>query len=145
MVFEILEEMLGCNLSDFNDKKKEDFAMEIDGIHYIGEIKGVNHNVKSANISQLDVHYQSYIEENEIGDQENSKALLIINHQRNKPLGSREDVHDQQIKLAKRNGSLIIETEILLKLFERFKSEEITSGECIEILSQNIGLLRLEN
>lgn len=145
VVFEILEKMLRCNLSDFNDKKKEDFAMEIDGIHYIGEIKGVNHNVKSANISQLDVHYQAYIEENEIEDQENVKALLIINHQRNKPLGSREDVHDQQIKLAKRNGSLIIETEILLKLFERFKSKEVTSEECIEILSQNTGLLRLEN
>jgi hypothetical protein len=72
-------------------------------------------------------------------------AILIINHQRNKPLENREPINENQINLSKRNGSLIIETITLLELFEKFKFGEITSEECIEMLSQNTGLLRLES
>ena len=38
-VFEILKEMLGCDLSDFYDKKREDFKFEIGGKTFIGEIR----------------------------------------------------------------------------------------------------------
>lgn len=144
VVFEILETMLGCDLSEFNDEKKEDFLFEIDGFMFIGEIKGVNHNVKSENISQLDVHYQGYLEENEDKSENQIKALLIINHQRNKPLNTRESVHEQQINLADRNGSLIIETITLLKLFEKYLSGALTREECIELLKTNEGLLTIE-
>lgn len=140
VVFEILETMLGCDLSEFNDEKKEDFLFEIDGFMFIGEIKGVNHNVKSENISQLDVHYQGYLEENEDKSEDQIKALLIINHQRNKPLNIRESVHEQQINLACRNGSLIIETIILLKLFEKYLSGALTREKCLELLKSNVGL-----
>lgn len=144
VVFEILEIMLGCDLSEFNDEKKEDFLFEIDGFMFIGEIKGVNHNVKSENISQLDVHYQGYLEENEDISEDQIKALLVINHQRNKPLSERESVHEQQINLACRNGSLIIETITLLKLFEKYLSGALTREECIELLKTNEGLLTIE-
>ena len=144
VVFEILETMLGCDLSEFNDEKKEDFLFEIDGFMFIGEIKGVNHNVKSENISQLDVHYQGYLEENEDKSENQIKALLVINHQRNKPLNERESVHEQQINLACRNGSLIIETITLLKLFEKYLSGALTREECIELLKTNVGLLTIE-
>lgn len=107
---------------------------------FIGEIKGVNHNVKSENISQLDVHYQGYLE-NHNEEMENVHALLIMNHQKNKPIVDREPVHERQINLAKRNGSLIIETYILLKLFEKFKRNEMSQEECICILKQNTGIL----
>lgn len=144
VVFEILATMLGCDLSEFNDEKKEDFLFEIDGFMFIGEIKGVNHNVKSENISQLDVHYQGYLEENEDISEDQIKALLIINHQRNKPLNARESVHEQQINLACRNGSLIIETITLLKLFEKYLSGTLTREKCIELLKANEGLLTIE-
>lgn len=81
------------------------------------EIKGINSSVKSENISQLDVHYQGYIDENTEVDSDKVRAILIINHQRNKPIESREPVHTRQIELAKRNRSLIVETITLLKLF----------------------------
>lgn len=144
VAFEILEKILGCNLSDFNDDKKEDFAVELDGKHFIGEIKGVTSNVKSEHVSQLDVHYQSYLETNDLND-EDVFAILIINHQRNKSLEVREPIHENQIKLSKRNGSLIIETITLLKLFEKFKRNEISTDKCRELLSNNIGLLSINS
>lgn len=143
VVFEILEKMLGCNLSEFQDEKKEDFLFDINGNIFIGEIKGVNHNVKNENVSQLDVHYQGYFDEHEEVDPGNVKALLIMNHQKNKPLNQREKVHDQQIKLAERNKSLIVETMTLLKLFEKYLAGDITRERCIEILGSNVGLLKI--
>ena len=107
---------------------------------FIGEIKGVNHNVKSENVSQLDVHYQSFLEDS--GKSENHVfALLIMNHQKNKDLTKREPVHENQVKLAKRNGSLIIDTFVLLKLFEKYKSEEISREYCMQLLKNNTGIL----
>ena len=140
VVLEILGEMLGYDFSDFVDKKKEDFLANIGNDVFIGEIKGVNHNVKSENVSQLDVHYQSYIEEHDVPE-EQVHALLIMNHQKKKPLSEREPVHDAQIKLAQRNGSLIIDTYMLLKMFEKYKNREIDSEQCIDILRNNVGLL----
>ena len=140
VVLEILGEMLGYDFSDFVDKKKEDFLANIGNDVFIGEIKGVNHNVKSENVSQLDVHYQSYIEEHDIPE-EQVHALLIMNHQKKKPLSEREPIHEAQIKLAQRNRSLIIDTYMLLKLFEKYKNGEIDSEQCIDILKNNIGFL----
>ena len=103
-------------------RKKEDFLFEIDDNVFIGEIKGVRHNVKNENISQLDVHFQGYLDEHEEKDPNSVKALLIMNHQNNKAPEEREPVKDTQINLAKRNGSLIIETAVLLKLLEECRS-----------------------
>lgn len=141
-VFEILKEMLGCDLSDFYDKKREDFKFEIGGKTFIGEIKSITPNVKKANVSQLDVHVQEFLDENKDikGD---VVALLIINHQRNKSLEDREPVMEDQIKLAERNGSLIVETITLLKLFEQYLNKVKTREECITILEKNKGLLRI--
>ncbi len=127
----------------FEDVKKEDFCFEILGTTFIGEIKGVNHNVKNENISQLDVHYQSYFDEHEDVSPNDVKALLIMNHQKNKPITNREEVHEQQIKLAERNGSLIIETPVLLKLFEEYLRGNKTREECISLLREAQGLLEL--
>lgn len=142
VVFEILEELFGCDLSDFVDDKKEDFLFEYDDVVYIGEIKGVNHNVKSENVSQLDVHYQGYIEEHP-EDKKKVKALLIMNSQKNKPLSGREPVKDTQIKLAERNGSLIIDTFQLLKLLEKYREGFITRDEINNTLSKQTGLFVL--
>lgn len=143
VVFEIITQMLGCDLSGFNDVKKEDFNFEIDDKVFIGEIKGVTSNVKNANVSQLDTHVQNYIDEHE-ADKENIVSLLIINHQRNKPLSQREEVHKNAIELAIRNESLIIETITLLKMFEKFLNAEISRENIINILETNTGLLTVE-
>lgn len=143
VVLDILEKMLGCDFSGFNDLKKEDFLTQIGDDIFIGEIKGVNHNVKSENVSQLDVHYQGYMEDNPNILPENIHALLIMDHQKNKKLQDREPVHDQQIKLAQRNGSLIIETFTLLKMFEKYLNGEMAREQCINLLSKNTGLLKI--
>lgn len=143
VVLEILERMLGCDFSEFEDLKNEDFLATVNGLIFIGEIKGVNHNVKSENIAQLDRHYQGYLDNNPNADEEKICALLIINHQKNKPVSGREVVHERQIALAKRNGSLIIETYTLLRLFEKYLSHEKTREECIDMLRNHTGLLDL--
>lgn len=109
-VFKILEQLLSCDLSGFVDKRKEDFLIVKTQCTFIGEIKGVTSNIKNEHISQVDLHYQSYLDKlNEEGKAESVNQILIINPFRNKPLDEREPVNEQQIKLAERNGCLIIE------------------------------------
>lgn len=143
VVFEILKEMLGCDLSEFEDKKKEDFSFERNGIVYIGEIKGISSNVKSQNISQLEFHHQGFIDEHPEVDDKDIRQILIINHQRNIPLPQRDPVDRKQIELASRYGSLIVETVTLLKLFEKHLNGNLPMEECLEILKTNVGLLEI--
>ena len=134
--------MLGCDLSEFTDKKKEDFKFTLGDKVFIGEIKGVTPNVKKANVSQLDVHVQEYMDDND-EQVENIIALLIIDHQRGKAIAEREKVHEEVIKLAERNGSLIVDTMTLLRLFEQYTLKEKSREECIELLESNTGLLEI--
>ncbi len=144
VVFEMLEKLLECDLSGFVDVNKEDFRIEKDEILFIGEIKGINTNVKNGNISQLDVHYQNYLDEIEDNQQTKpAKALLIINPFKSKKLDERDPVNESQIELAIRNGSLIIETVTLLKMFELYTKGLLSSEKCIEVLMNKTGLLSI--
>lgn len=143
VVFEIIEQMFGCDLSNFEDKYDEDFLFQAGGFTFIGEIKGVTPNVKNDNISQIDRHCQNYVEEHEEEDGK-IKGLLIINHQRNKPLQEREPVHERQVSLAERYGVLIIETPVLLKLFEKYRLGGLSREKWLETVKGATGLLRIE-
>lgn len=145
VVFEILEELLICDLCTFKDEKKEDFLIKKEQITFIGEIKGVTSNVRSEHVSQLDTHLQGYkdILADE-GKDENIKSILIINHQRNNEINQRQPVHENQITLAKRNGSVIIETITLLKLFEMYKLGNLTPEEFQNRIEKETGLLLIE-
>lgn len=144
VVMSILDELLNYDSSKFIDEKREDFLIKKEDITFIGEIKGVSSAVANKNVSQLDVHLQSYLDNlQEEGVEEKVKGLLIINHQRNKPIEERQEVHEHQINLAKRNGSLIIETQTLLKIFEKYKLGKITKEECKKLFEDNIGLLKI--
>lgn len=144
VVMSILDELLDYDSSDFVDEKREDFLIKKENITFIGEIKGVSSAIANKNVSQLDVHVQSYLDNlQEEGIEEKVKGLLIINHQRNKPIEKRQEVHEHQINLAKRNGSLIIETQTLLKIFEKYKLGKITKEECKKLFENNVGLLEI--
>ncbi|HBZ53245.1 MAG TPA: hypothetical protein DEO82_05675 [Eubacterium sp.] len=143
IVFEILQELLGCDLSEFVDEKKEDFLFQVKDVIFIGEIKGVNHNVKNENISQLDVHYQSYMDDHELTNETKVKALLIMNYQKNKEPNQRDQVKETQINLAKRNGSLIIDTLTLLRVLEKYRDGLIARNEILAMLSEQTGILVL--
>lgn len=142
VVFEMLEEMLDYSLANFVDENIEDFLIKKTDVTFIGEIKGVTSNVKSEHISQLDTHYHTYTDKlDEKKIIENVKAILIINPFRTKPLSEREEVHEKQINLAKRNESLIITTEIFLKLFELYVNGSINSESIMNIFKTKTGLL----
>lgn len=143
VVFEILEEMLGCDLSQFVDLKKEDFLFTVEDTTFIGEIKGVNHNVKNQNITQLELHYQDYLDEHEEAKEDKVKALLIMNHQKSKPIQEREPIMEKQINLAKRNGSLIMDTYTLLKMLEKYRQGVMSRGDIINKLKDSIGALSI--
>jgi len=145
VVFSMLEKIFDCDLSAFVDEKKEDFRFTSGETTFIGEIKGISSNVKSEHISQVERHFQAYQDElQEEGRQETVKQLLIVNPFRSSPLAERDPVHQIQIDLARRNGCLIITTEILLKLFERFCAHELTSAEIRKVVSENVGLLTMD-
>lgn len=143
VVFEILEELLGCNLSEFVDLMKEDFLFTVGGITFIGEIKGVNSNVKNPNITQLEVHYQDYCEEHDDIPEDKIKALLIMNHQKSKPIEEREPIMERQINLAKRNGSLIIDTYTLLQILEKYRKGDMSREEILSRFIETTGVLSI--
>ena len=139
-VFDILGKILNYNFDDFTDIKKEDFIFEYNNMLFIGEIKGVNENVKNKHISQLDNHLDD-LEYDE--EKFTPKKLLIINHQRKSPLAERAEVDPKQIDKAIRDDVLIIETITLLKLYEKFLNDEITKEEVYAIFRDKTGLLKI--
>lgn len=142
VVYRILEKLLNYDLSGFVDEKKEDFLIKKPEYTLIGEIKGITSNVKNDNVSQLENHYQQYMDSlQEIGTEEKVHQILIINPLRTKPLSEREPVNESQIKLAKRYESLIIETRTLLQLFEKFLQGEIATEDCERLFTSKTGLL----
>ena len=73
---------------------------------------------------------------------ENVKGILIINPLRNKPLDQRDNVHEKQIQLARRNGSLIVSTDVLLSLFVAYLENHVSTEKVIELFKNNTGLLQ---
>ncbi len=145
IVFRILSQILEYDFSDFVDKKIEDFRIELNGITFIGEIKGVNTNVKSEHVSQVDRHYHMYLDElEESGEKKNVKQILIVNSMRNLPLLERKPIGQTQIDLANRNNCLIILTSTLLKMYECFQYGRITSARCRELFETSSGELKIE-
>ena len=144
VVLEILDEILEYDSSEFIDEKREDFLIKKEDITFIGEIKGLSSAVQNKNISQLEVHIQNYVDKlQEEGKEEKVKGLLVINHQRNKPLEKRQEIHEHQKNLATKYESLIIETQTLLKIYEKYKLGNINKEECKKLFEDNIGLLEI--
>lgn len=142
VVADILEEMLDYDLSGFKDCHEEDYLIKKDNITFALEVKGISTNIKRENVNQANNHVMVYLDKLDEDDiKENVKGLLIINHQRNTPLNERYPVSKDVINLAVINNILIIQTVDLLKLYEKFLSEDITSNQLIKILSTQKGLI----
>ena len=146
IIIDMLDDMLNYDSSQFIDEKKEDFLIKKQQVTFVGEIKGISSAISNKNVSQLDVHVQGYIDEllNK-NITENVKGLLIINHQRNKKPSERNEVHQNQIDLAIRNGALIIESNILLLVYEKYLLGELKSEDIVKLFSCKIGILKKED
>jgi hypothetical protein len=143
-VFEIIEEITGLSLQDFEDKKNEDFYLMSGNLQIVGEIKGVGANVQQRNLTQLEHHAALFLEKNSDIDRNDLKKILIINHQRTKPLDEREEIHNQQIDDAIRYEVLIVETITLLKILEKYKNGELTQEQCLDyFINSKPGLLEI--
>ena len=144
VVFKMLEEILDYDLSEFDDVYKEDFLIEFNDITFIGEIKGVSSNVKKGHLGQLDDHVtdrEDYLDEN--NKEEIIKPLLIINTFIKKNPYEREEVDETTIKKAEEKyGTLIITSLNFLELYEKFKNDEITTGEIKNRFKDEIGLFK---
>lgn len=142
VVLDILGDMVGINLKEFEDVKEEDFRFIKDEVTFIGEIKGVSQNIKRDNVSQTDLHVQEYLDSLDDNDSPKVKGILIINHQRNKKISERENPNNKIVSLAIRNECLIIETTTLLNLYEKYKKGELSSNDIINILKNEVGLYK---
>ena len=149
VIFVMLEKMLDYDLSNFVDIKKEDFSIQMkSGITFIGEIKGVNSNVREANVSQVNLSASRYKDKlDDDGVSETVYPLLIINTFRSKDIEERkkDKVNDEVVECADKYKILIITTETFLKLFEKFLKEEITTDEIISVFTDNTGLLTTDH
>lgn len=146
VVKDIFSKIFDVDFSEFKDKKKEDFTFTFKNKIFIGEIKGVNQNIKTTNLAQLDLHFTNFIEERgDDLDENNIHKLLVMNHQKDKDLKSRIPVDQQQIDMAKNKyDSLIIETVELLEMYDKFTRGEMTQEECFNLICQN-GILKVKN
>ncbi len=146
VVKDIFSKIFDVDFSEFKDKKKEDFTFTFKNKIFIGEIKGVNQNIKTTNLAQLDLHFTNFIEERgDDLDENNIHKLLVMNHQKDKDLKSRIPVDQQQIDMAKNKyDSLIIETVELLEMYDKFTRGEMTQEECFNLICQN-GVLKVKN
>lgn len=146
VVKDIFSKIFDVDFSEFKDKKKEDFTFTFKNKIFIGEIKGVNQNIKTTNLAQLDLHFTNFIEgRRDDLDENNIHKLLVMNHQKDKDLKSRIPVDQQQIDMAKNKyESLIIETVELLEMYDKFTREEMTREECFDLICQN-GILKVKN
>lgn len=142
IVFNILNDIFSINLFEYEDKKAADFIFKYNQTTFIGEIKGINTNVKKSNISQLDDHYCNYIEDKTEDEIKNIKQLLIITHQRLTELNKRQPVADAEITKAKNNNALIIEGETLLKIYEKYKNNCLNCNDIYNMFL-NAGLLKI--
>ena len=141
-VLSILEYLFDYSFDDFKDKKKEDFLIKKPDYTLIGEIKGISSNVKNENISQLEVHYQQYMDIlQENNKSENVYKILLINPLRDRSLRDRDPINEDKIKLAEHYGSLIVETKTLLRIFEAFLQNKITVSDCEKLFIGKTGLL----
>ena len=146
IVFRTLEEILEISLEDFVDEKKHDFLFKKDNVTFIGEIKGINSNVRNNNISQVDNHQSEYLDALEDqGLYEKTKKILIINHQKDTELSNRISINENQIKKAIRDEVLIIETSALLKILEMHRLNQLNVDNLINVMINNVGLLRVED
>ena len=146
VVKDIFSKIFDVDFSGFKDKKKEDFTFTFKNKIFIGEIKGVNQNIKTTNLAQLDLHFTNFIEEGSDDlDANNIHKLLVMNHQKDKDLKDRIPVDQQQIDMAKNKyESLIIETVELLEMYDKFTRGEMTQEECFNLICQN-GVLKVKN
>jgi hypothetical protein len=144
IIYDMLDKMIGYDYQSFVDNKNEDFLIEKENITFIGEIKGVRHNVKQSNVSQTAKHRDLY-KEIEGNEDKNVVALLIIARQRNKPPLERDPVASNVIDAAKRYDVLIVTTEILLKMFELYKLGKLKSEDIISLLGETKGIISEED
>lgn len=143
-IFYIFKDIFKVDLSHFKDEKKEDFLFEYENTTFIGEIKGVNSGVLKKHISQLDDHFTNYIDDlEEQGISKKVIPLLIINHQRKTELKDRQPIMKDVKEKAEKNAALIIETSVLLKIYEKFLKNEIDEKYIFNIITNSIGVLAM--
>ena len=142
-VLNILEQMLDIDSLKIKNDKKEKFLIQYnDDLEFIGEVKGVPSNIRSEHIAQVELNYCKYSDNlHDEGADKELKALLIMNPFAAIPLNDREPVNEDQIKLAARNESLIIEAETLLHVYGRFTTGKLKSYNFKELLCKEKGLL----
>lgn len=145
VVFEILENIFNCNLSDFEDLHDEDFRIKIYDNILIGEIKGVKTNVKNEHVAQVENHRQRYLDKHEEINLKNTKPVLIINYQREKPPQDRDKIDQRQINLANNYGVLIIDFYSLLKVYEHYVSGNISPENLKNYFISHKGLLNYKD
>ena len=140
-VSNMLCEIFNYSDPNFVDEMEEDFRIKLDDITFLVETKGLTKNLAGTDVSKLFNHVEVYLETAD--EKENVKGLLIVATERLKKIEERNPIPDRQILIAKRNGLLIISTEVFLKIYEDFMNKKISQEEIKKSFIEKSGNLNL--
>lgn len=144
-VNKLLGKILDYDLSNFNYVFEEDCLIKLDDITYVVETKGLNNEVAGTDVTKAfnhEVIYEDKLESEK--KEENVKCLFIVASERKKKVSDRKKINERQIKIAKRNDTLIIPTQILLEMYNDFINKNISREEIKSIFLKQNGLIKYE-
>ena len=142
-VNEIIGEMLEYDISEFIDNYEEDNLIKLPEMTFIIEIKGLNNEIRRENVHKAAGHlmvYRDKLDDEQI--EENTKALFVVAYQRKTNPNERSRIDKGQLSIAKQMDTLIIDTRVLLKIYEDFKLSKITTEEIKKLLIKSEGELK---
>ena len=143
ILIEMLREIFKVD-SNFEDTKDEDFSFEKGGIHYIFEFKGISKDLKKQNISQLMTHVYKYADSYQVAESQ-IRRVIIATRYKDKSPENRLPISHNIIEFAKNflNNVLIIDTVTFLRIFEKFRNDELSTEDIFTMLDKS-GLLVIE-
>lgn len=130
---------------DFTDNKEEDFNFSYDDTLFLIEIKGSNGGLKRQHVSKTYDHVQIKADAMEDeGDSSTLKGVLVFAPQIELAPADRDPFPETQIKIARKNEIAVLSTETLLRCYEAYMENRLTSNSFKETLRQTSGLVSLD-
>lgn len=138
-VINILSILFGVS-NEFDDKCEEDFHFQFNEVDFIIETKGLNGDVNGKHVMEAIAHKVVFDDQNK--DEIESKCIFIVAHNRMKKISDRNQINDRQKQIAECNKCLIIETPILLKIYDDYSLGKIDRDKIFDLFYENNGVLK---
>lgn len=140
----MLAEILGVD-NEFEDKREEDYRIELDNSVLVIEIKGSTGVLKRQHVSRAFDHAQIVQDELDASDDgRTAKAILVFSEEIETMPAERHEYPSKQLEIAARTDVLVVPALLLLRLYEAGKMGSLDLGKFIDVLENDHGLIEYE-